>query len=143
MAYPIESVGGLGPVLADRLRDAGVATTDEFLNRAGDAASRGILAAQTGIDEGLVLHWARRCDLFRVHGIGRPMAALLEAAGIATVADLAAAEPEPLAMRLTGLNQDGAFCTVTPRERIVREWVARAAGLRIVLDDRIGDALRA
>ncbi len=136
MAYPIESVGGLGPVLADRLREAGIATTDEFLARAGEAAGRGALAAATGIDEGALLRWARRCDLFRVHGVGRPMADLLEAAGIATVAGLAAAAPEPLALRLAALNQDGAFCPVTPGERMVRDWIARAAGLRLVLDDR-------
>ncbi|WP_407524771.1 DUF4332 domain-containing protein [Methylobacterium oryzisoli] len=128
MAYPIDSIG-IGPVLADRLRDAGITTTDEFLDRAGDAAARRGLAEALRIDPAILLAWAGRCDLFRIHGLGRARAELLEAAGIRTVAHLATSTPDPLAARLAEVNRGGAYCAVTPGPRIVADWVAQAGQL--------------
>lgn len=125
MAYPIDSIG-IGPVLADRLRDAGITTTDEFLDRAGDAAARRGLAAAVRIDPAVLLAWAGRCDLFRIHGLGRARAELLEAAGLRTVADLAAWTPDRLAARLAEINGGGAYCAVTPGLRTVADWIAQA-----------------
>ncbi|GJD48829.1 hypothetical protein OPKNFCMD_1555 [Methylobacterium crusticola] len=133
MAYPIETAGCIGPVMADRLRDLGIATTDALLARARDPAARRDLAAATGMDAGLVLRCAHRCDLFRVHGISRVMAEFLEAAGVATVADLAARAPGRLAAALGRINRDGASGLVTPGERVVAGSIARAADLRVAV----------
>ncbi|ACL59266.1 DUF4332 domain-containing protein [Methylobacterium nodulans] len=129
MAYLIESVGCIGPFLADRLREAGIATTEALLTRAGDPDGRRQLAQATGIDAALLLRWVGRCDLFRIHGLARPMTELLEAAGICTVADLARQNADSLVDTLTALNTEGGFCAVTPTRRRVAEWIARAGAL--------------
>jgi nucleotidyltransferase/DNA polymerase involved in DNA repair len=134
MAYPIESLGPVGTVFADRLREAGIASTDDLLARAGDGAARRALAAATGIDEALLRRWAERCDLYRIHGLGRAMADLLGAAGLRTISDVAAREPGALSGELAALNAGGAYCAVTPDARVVEGWILRARALPPRLD---------
>ncbi|WP_018260781.1 DUF4332 domain-containing protein [Methylobacterium sp. WSM2598] len=129
MAYLIETIGCIAPFLADRLRAAGIATSDALLARAGDPADRRRLADSTGIDAAQLLRWAERCDLFRVHGLARPMAELLESAGIRTVGDLAREEPASLGGRLAALNAERGHCPVSPTPRMVADWIARARRL--------------
>ncbi|MGY2047189.1 DUF4332 domain-containing protein [Methylobacterium sp. JK268] len=129
MAYLIETIGTVTPFLADRLRAAGIATTDALLASAGAAAERRRLSEATGIPGEELLRWARRCDLFRVHGLSRPMAELLEAVGIGSAADLAGQEPGALRDRLEAANAARAVCAVPPPRSMVAGWIHQAAQL--------------
>ena len=85
----LEDVEGIGAVYAGRLREAGIATTEDLLLRAGSRSGRGMLAASSGIAEKLLLEWVNHCDLMRIDGVGSEYSDLLEAAGVDSPAELA------------------------------------------------------
>ena len=59
-----------------------------LLKRGGTAKGRKELAEKTGISESVILKWVNMADLFRVKGIGKQYAGLLEKAGVDTVKEL-------------------------------------------------------
>jgi predicted flap endonuclease-1-like 5' DNA nuclease len=77
----IEDVEGIGPVNAGKLREAGVKTTDELLQRGGSRGGRAELETTTGISGSQILEWTNHVDLYRISGVGSEYADLLEAAG--------------------------------------------------------------
>ena len=84
----INDVEGIGPVIGEKLKNAGVADTDSLLNQAKTPALRKTLAAKAGLTEKQLLRFANMVDLYRVKGIGSEYADLLEAAGVDTVPEL-------------------------------------------------------
>ena len=100
----LEAVEGIGPVYAEKLREAGIATTEALLKQCATRQGRRELAAQTGLSEKQLLEWANHLDLFRIKGIGPEYADLLEAAGVDTVPELAQRVPENLYQKLTEVN---------------------------------------
>lgn len=74
----VEAIEGIGPAHAASLQQAGVATSDALLERAGPKAGRDALAAETGISGKLLLEWVNAADLMRIKGIGAQFSDLLE-----------------------------------------------------------------
>ena len=74
-------VEGIGPVNAEKLKKAGVGSTDSLLSMGGTAAGRKDLAKKSGVSEKLLLEWVNHVDLFRIKGVGEEYADLLEEAG--------------------------------------------------------------
>ena len=67
----IEEIEGIGAVHAAKLGAAGVETTDHLLERAGSAAGREALAAQTGHSAQALLDQVERtARLIRSKGVG-------------------------------------------------------------------------
>ena len=85
MAYKIEEIEGIGPVYGEKLRAAGVTTTEGLLEKCAGKSGRAALAKETGIEEKLILKWTNHADLFRISGVGPQFSELLEAAGVDTV----------------------------------------------------------
>ena len=69
--HPIEDMEGIGGTYGDRLRTAGVVTTADLLEKAGQRKGRVGLAAETEISEKLILTRANVADIMRISGVGR------------------------------------------------------------------------
>lgn len=85
----IENVEGIGPVFAAKLQAAGVASTDDLLERGAKPAGRVALEEATGIGRSQILEWVNHVDLMRIDGVGSEYSDLLEAAGVDSPAELA------------------------------------------------------
>ena len=66
----LEMVEGIGQVYADKLRVAGVATTEMLLEMGSTKKGREDLAEKSGISSKLILEWVNHADLFRISGVG-------------------------------------------------------------------------
>jgi predicted flap endonuclease-1-like 5' DNA nuclease len=119
MADAIDEVEGIGKSYAEKLKAAGIKTTDQFLERAKDRKGRQALAQELGIEESRILKWANHCDLFRIKGIAGQMAELLEAAGVDTVRELSRRVPANLAKAMAEANDERKLCDRPPGESVV------------------------
>jgi predicted flap endonuclease-1-like 5' DNA nuclease len=85
----MDEVEGIGPVFAEQLALAGIATTDDLLEQGAKPGGRAAIEKATGISETLVLKWVNRIDLMRLKGVGSEYSDLLEAASVDSPAELA------------------------------------------------------
>ncbi len=125
----IEDLEGVGPVLGAKLRDAGVQTTDDLLEKAGPAAGRRALADATGIGPGQLLKWTNQVDLYRISGVGSEYADLLEASGVDSCAELAQRNPANLATTMAEANAARSIVRRLPTEDVVAGWIEQAKAL--------------
>ena len=100
MAYNIIDIEGIGPAYAEKLKTAGINTTDDLLSKGGTRAGRKELADATGIDDGRILTWVNHCDLHRIDGIAGQISELMESAGVDTVKELATRNAANLAAKM-------------------------------------------
>ncbi len=131
--YKIEEIEGIGPVMGEKLRNAGINTTDKLLEATATKTQRKNLAEATDITEKLILKFANMADLFRIHGIGQEYSELLEAAGVDTVPELAMRNPENLFAKMEEVNEEKKLTRRTPSLKEVEKWVAEAKELPRVL----------
>lgn len=75
-------IEGIGEAYAQKLKETGIKSVEDFLEKGASAQSRKELAMQSGINEGMLLRWVNHADLLRIKGIGAEYAELLEAAGV-------------------------------------------------------------
>jgi predicted flap endonuclease-1-like 5' DNA nuclease len=128
MANLIE-IEGIGPVYAEKLKAAGLTTTDALLEAGATPKGRQELEEKTGISHAQILRWVNMADLFRIKGIGEQYSDLLEAAGVDTVPELAQRNPVNLLVQLTQCNEDRQRVRKLPTEDQVAKWVEQAKGL--------------
>jgi predicted flap endonuclease-1-like 5' DNA nuclease len=122
-------IEGIGPKFAATLATAGLKTTEGLLKSAGSAKGRKALAATTKIDEGKILEWVNRADLFRVKGVGSEYSDLLEASGVDTVKELATRKPENLHAKMLEVNTAKKLVRRPPTAAAVASWVTHAKTL--------------
>ena len=125
----IEDIEGVGPAQAEKLRDAGVRTTEALLERGATARGREELAAATGISPKSILEWVNHADLYRIKGVGSEFADLLEAAGVDTVAELARRNAKNLAETFGELDMARNTVRRIPSEDVVQGWIDEAKTL--------------
>lgn len=133
MSYPIIEIEGVGAVYAEKLKTAGITTTEGLLEKAKSPKLRKELAAATGIDESRVLKWANMADLMRIKGVGEEYSELLEAAGVDTVKELKTRVPANLTKAMAEANAKRKLVRALPTESMVEKWVAQAKELPPVL----------
>ncbi len=122
-------IEGVGEVYAEKLREAGVATTEALLEKGATAKGRKELVEATGLSPKLILKWVNRVDLFRVKGVGEEYADLLEIAGVDTVPELAQRNAENLYAKLLEVNEERKLVRRPPTQAQVADWVAQAKDL--------------
>lgn len=128
--YKIEEIEGIGPAYGEKLREAGVKSTEEILKKACDRKGRQELAEATGLDASLILTWVNMADLFRIKGIGAEYAELLKKSGVDTVKELRNRNPENLLAKMTEINSAGRPLVRTlPSLKMVESWVTLAKEL--------------
>jgi len=132
--YKIEDVEGIGPVLGEKFRAAGVKDTDALLKSALTSSQRKALAEKTGLSEARVLKFANMVDLYRVGGVGSEYAELLEVAGVDTVPELATRNAASLTQAMAAVNQEKKLTRQVPTESEVAKWVEQAKGLPRMLE---------
>jgi predicted flap endonuclease-1-like 5' DNA nuclease len=125
----IIDVEGIGPVYAQKLTDAGIATTEALLVKGAAPKGRKEIAEKTGIGDALILKWVNRVDLARIKGIGSEYADLLEASGVDTVPELAKRVPTNLAKKMEEVNTAKKLTRKLPTATQVADWVEQAKKL--------------
>lgn len=132
--YKIEEIEGIGPVLGEKFRAAGVNNTDTLLESTKTSKQRKELAEKTGIDEKKILKFANMVDLFRVKGIGSEFSELLEASGVDTVPELAQRNAENLTKKMEEVNEAKKLTRRTPSLKEVTGWIEEAKTLPRALE---------
>lgn len=129
MAYSIQDLKDLSDGLAAKLKEVGVATTEDLLEKAGSSAGRKQLAEQIGAVPSQVLTWVNEADLMRVSGVGEGFSQLLEASGVDTVKELATRNAENLTAKIAEVNEQLKLTGRVPNQEMVEGWIAQAKSL--------------
>ena len=111
------------------LKEAGVATTEDLLEKAGSAAGRKQLAAELGTQASEILTWVNEADLMRISGIAEGFSQLLEAAGVDTVKELAQRNAENLTAKIAEVNEQMKLTGRVPNQETVEGWITQAKSL--------------
>ena len=122
----LTEVEGIGETYAQKLADAGIATTEALLDKGATPQGRKAIAEATDISGTLILKWVNRVDLFRVKGIGEEYADLLEVAGVDTVPELAQRNGANLYQKIKEVNAAKKLVRRLPGQSQVEGWVAVA-----------------
>jgi len=125
----IEEIEGIGPAFGEKLRAAGITSTDDLLDQGCTKPGRKELAEKTGLSEAKLLGWVNMVDLCRVNGIGPEFAELLEASGVDTVLELATRNAENLAEKCAEVNSEKKLTRRVPSSDVMKGWVEEAKKL--------------
>jgi predicted flap endonuclease-1-like 5' DNA nuclease len=124
----LETIEGIGPVYAGKLRDAGIRSIDGLLKVGATPKGRKKVAKKSNISKDLILEWVNRADLMRVRGIGEEYSDLLEKAGVDTVAELAQRNADNLHAKILEVNVKR-IVRRPPSRDMVAAWVESAKKL--------------
>jgi len=129
--YPLAQIDGLGPANSKKMQKAKVQTVRGLLKRGATPKGRKELALQSGVSEAVILKWVNMADLFRVNGIGKQYAELLEKAGVDTVKVLRTRRADKLIAALEAANGAGArrLVRLLPGQKRVQGWIDEAKKL--------------
>lgn len=130
----VEDIEGIGPVIAEKLRAAGIKDTDLLLTASHSAKQRKELAEKTGIPEAQILKFANMADLYRIKGVGAEFSELLEAAGVDTVPELARRNAANLTQAMLAVNEKKQLTRRPPAETEVARWIEQAKALPRMLE---------
>jgi len=132
--YKVEEIEGIGPVLGEKLRAAGINSVDKLLENAATKKHRQSLAEETGISEKQILKFTNMADLFRLNGVGQEYAELLEVAGVDTVPELAQRNAANLTAKMEEVNEAKNLTRKTPSATEVEKWIEQAKELPRVIE---------
>jgi len=129
----LSKVEGIGEFYAQKLRAAGIPTTQALLEKGASPQGRTEIAEETGISGKLILEWVNHVDLFRIKGVGEEYSDLLEEAGVDTVPELAQRNSEHLHQKLVAVNQEKRLVRQLPTRSQVSDWIEQANRLPRVI----------
>jgi len=129
MAYSIKDLKDLSEAFAAKLKESGVATTEDLLEKAGTSSGRKQLADEVGAQASQILTWVNEADLMRISGVAEGFSQLLEAAGVDTVKELAHRNAENLTAKIAEVNEQLNLTGRVPTQEMVEGWIAQAKGL--------------
>jgi predicted flap endonuclease-1-like 5' DNA nuclease len=121
---------------AEKLKKAGINTTEELLDKAAKSKDRKALAKSSGVSATALMDLTRRCDLLRLKGVGAEMVLLLEASGVKTTADLAKKDAAGLTTAVTAANQSKKITDKLPTEPQLQHWIEEAKKLPQVVETK-------
>jgi predicted flap endonuclease-1-like 5' DNA nuclease len=131
----VEVIEGVGPVCGGLLKNAGVKTVNDLLTAGSKEAGRRRLANDVGVSYLTLVKWVYQADLFRIKGVDAKYSALLESAGVNTVADLSEKDPALLSNVLRAVNMERKL--VERRSLSVETiggWVIKAKKLKTMVE---------
>ena len=129
MAYKIIDVEGIGEVYGLKLKEVGINTVEQLLEKGCKPAGRKALEEETGISGKLILTWCNHADLMRIKGVGPQFSELLEAAGVDTVKEFRNRVPANLQPKLEEVNEQKHRVGRVPSLSEVERMVAQAKDL--------------
>ena len=125
----LTTIEGVGEIYAQKLKEAGVETTEALLEAGKTAVGRQDLAGTTGISKTLILKWVNRVYLARIKGISEEYADLLEGAGVDSVVELARRNAENLYAKIKEVNEEKSLVRRLPGQGQIEDWIEQAKGL--------------
>jgi predicted flap endonuclease-1-like 5' DNA nuclease len=117
------------PSLAEELRTQAIYNTQQLLDATCTPSDREALAERVGVEARSILELANRADLSRVRGVAGVYSDLLEQAGVDTVRELAARNPNNLHAKLLEVNAQKRVAGRAPSRSMVERWIAQAQQL--------------
>jgi uncharacterized membrane protein HdeD (DUF308 family)/predicted flap endonuclease-1-like 5' DNA nuclease len=129
IANMVNDLAHISPDQALELRQQGVTDLKSLLEMGATPAGRAALAKSLNEDPKTILTWVNFADLQRIKGIGVKYSYLLEQAGVDTVVELAARNPDNLYNKLVEVNQAGDYVDLLPSAAQVLDWCAQAKDL--------------
>lgn len=123
------SVEGIGPSREAALMAIGINSKQELLDKGATPAGRAEIAKKAQLGEKLVANWVSAIDLSRVKGIGSQYGELLQAAGVASVGDLASQDASSLLEKMRLVNAERNLVREMPNVSYVENWVNQAKNL--------------
>ena len=129
--YKLKEIEGIGPANSSRMQTAKVLTVQGLLKKGGTPRGRKELAEKSGLSESVILKWVNMADLFRINGVGKQYAELLEKAGVDTVKELRNRRADNLVAKLAEVNAAGSRRLVRqlPGMKRVQGWIDEAKRL--------------
>lgn len=127
-------IEGVGEAYAEKLKAAGVTTTQSLLEMGSTPKGRKDMAEASGLSPKLILEWVNRVDLFRIKGVGEEYSDLLEFSGVDTVPELAQRNPENLYAKMLEVNAERKLVRRPPTLAQVVNWVEQAKELPRVVN---------
>ena len=125
----LDTIEGIGPVLSEKLTEAGIGSIAGLLESGGTKKGRAELAEKSGVSEAQLLKFVNHADLMRVKGIGGEYSELLEQAGVDTVPELGQRNAANLAAKIEAINVEKKLVRSTPSASQVEGWIDEAKGL--------------
>lgn len=122
----ISDIEGIGPAYAAKLAKAGIRSVEGLLKEGASAKGRKEIAAESGVDQTLILAWVNRADLYRVKGVGAQYSDLLEKAGVDTVVELSKRVPSKLYQKMLEVNLAKNLVNGMPGLKRVEYWIEQA-----------------
>jgi hypothetical protein len=119
---------------ADKLKAAGIVTTDDLLQKGATSKGRKDLARAAHIDAKQLRSYVEMADLLRIRGVGPEMVRLFGAAKVHNTKDLAAREAKALYDALIAANDKQKITQNPPDPKSVAAWIDAAKQLPHVLD---------
>lgn len=129
MTYKISEIEGIGEVTAEKLAKAGIATTEDLLEKCCGKSGRAAAAEATGCSAGQILKWTNMADLMRISGIGGEYAELLKATGVDTVKEFRNRNAENLASAMKETNDQKKLTRLVPSSATLQKWIEQAKTL--------------
>ena len=129
MSKPIREIEGIGPNYAEKLKNMGINTVQNLLDKGFSRNGRKELAEKANISETLILEWVNMAYLFRIEGVGEEYSDLLEEAGVDTVVELSKRIPENLYAKLKEANEKKKLVRQLPSLDMVKKWIEQAKKL--------------
>ncbi len=126
--YKLIEVEGIGPAMAKKMEKVNIRTVRGLLKRGATRKARKELAKTTGIKGSVILRWVNMSDLFRIRGIGKQYAELLERAGVDTVKELKMRKPDHLLAQMEKINNAGKkrLVRALPGVKRIKSWINQA-----------------
>lgn len=126
MAVVLTKLYGMDRELEAKLKAKGVKDTEDLIALVQGSDNVPQLAAELNIDEETLMVLVNRAHLARIRGIGEAYTALLEAAGVKTVSDLAVQSPDDLRTEFEQINESQKLVGRVPALAMVNGWVSKA-----------------
>ena len=104
-SHQIERIEGIGKSLGNFLRNIGVKTTTDLIEKCSTDSGFQQVVKAAEVVEPVVKQWLSRADLMRVPDVNGQFAELMEASDIKSVQDLARANAQALTAKMQTVNQ--------------------------------------
>ena len=131
----LTSIPGINETIEAKLNAAGINNVNDLLAEGATRQAREEMASRSGLSAAQISKFVYCADLFRVTGIGGQTAALLEAAGIDSVAELSRSSASNLQVKLQQVSDGKKPSAKLPTEKELAEWIAEAKTLPKTVTD--------
>jgi hypothetical protein len=135
VSYPIWEIWPIGLEHISKLKEKGINTTVDLLEKSKKKSERVKLARELNVDGKLVDQWVFIADVMRIKGIGMEYYILLADFGIKSVDDLTKSKPDILYKQLIKHIEKTNWGGKPPTEELVTEWIKNAKETEKVISD--------